>query len=314
MQPDNIHQTHIDISVARLSSYRTMFRGADDYELYGIYCWNEALSSTLFRLISITEVVMRNRFHTTLSLHLHNRHSIGRNDSNDWYRHIALLKKSKDKIRSETHFYHKGKWSQKRNQPSENDVVSRMTFGFWPKLLEIDSLPWGELLPQIVPGHRHITSAYWSILKHQDALYERMNLVNRTRNRIAHFEPIWKQGNLHEERRQRSGSPAPAIKYHTPTTPVDVIQRLRLIHDRIAELLRWLSPNRYHDYMTSYVESHFSWLCSQEGLNAYMQLKPSIEIPMSKFKREMNGLLKCGVMISVSRKKKPVGTYYPIRR
>src|SRR5690606_34618547 len=234
--------------------YRTMFHGANHYELYGTYCWNEALSATLFRLISITEVVMRNRFHAVLSLHLHSHKSVGRNDSNDWYNHIALSSKSFEKIQAETHFYHTSSktWRPKKRQPSANDVVSSMTYGFWPKLLDVNAVPWGQLLPQIVPGHRYPTSTYWSVVKHQDALYMRLDLVNRIRNRIAHFEPVWKQGDLYEERRERPGSPKPAIEYPAPSSPIEVISRLRLIHDRTTELLKWLSPNRHSDYMSSY--------------------------------------------------------------
>lgn len=316
MQPANIHQTHTDISVARLSSYRTMFHGANDHELYGIYCWNEALSATLFRLISITEVVMRNRFHTALSLHVHSHRSVGRNDSNDWYNHISLSAKSSDKIRAETHFYHKksNSWRPKKRQPSANDVVSRMTFGFWPKLLDISGIAWGQLLPQIVPGHRYKDAKYWSVIKHQDAFYARMDLVNRIRNRIAHFEPVWKQGDLYEERRERPGSPKPIIEFHAPASPTEVILRLKLIHDRITELLKWLSPDRYNDYMSSYVESHFNWICSAEGLDAYKQLQPGVNMPMARFKRELNSLLARQAMVTVSRKNRPVGTYYPMLR
>lgn len=315
MQPANIQQTHIDISVARLSSYRIMFQGANDHELYGIYCWNEALSATLFRLISITEVVMRNRFHTALSLHLHSHRSVGRNDSNDWYNHITLPPKSAQKIQKETHFRQRrtGQLAPKVPAPSANDVVSRMTFGFWPKLFDAN-LSWGQLIPQIVPGHRYTASAHWSVLRNQDALYSRMDLVNKIRNRIAHFEPVWKQGDLYEERRYRQGSPAPQLVQGAPTTPSQVIHRLRLIHDRTTELLKWLSPDRFDDYMNSYVESHFNWLCSTEGLTAYKQLQPGVNMPISRFKREINGLLKRKVMVSVSRKKERIGTYYPVLR
>ncbi len=315
MQPNNIQQTHTDISVARLSSYRFMFHGADDHEIYGVYCWNEALSATLFRLISITEVVMRNRFHSALSLHLHNHRSVGRNDSNDWYNHVTLPSKSVQKLKKETHYRQRrtGNLIPKNPAPSSNDVVSRMTFGFWPKLLDA-SLPWGDLLPQIVPGHRYKTSSHWRVRRNQDALYARLDLVNKIRNRIAHFEPVWKQGDLYEERRQRPGSPMPVIEHSAPTTPAECIARLKLIHDRIAELLKWLSPDRHKDYMDNYVESHFTWICSQEGLNTYKQLKPGVALPLSKFKRDLNGLMKKRVMISVNRKNDQIGTYYPVFR
>lgn len=292
-----------------------MFHGANDHELYGIYCWNEALSATLFRLISITEVVMRNRFHTVLSLHLHSHRSVGRNDSNDWYNHLTLPPKSAQKIQQETHVRHRrtGQLRPKVPAPSPNDVVSRMTFGFWPKLFDAN-LPWGNLIPQIVPGHRYTTATHWSVLRNQDALYSRMDLVNKIRNRIAHFEPVWKQGDLYEERRYRQGSPAPALVQSAPNTPLDAIQRLQLIHDRIAELLKWLSPDRYNDYMASYVENHFNWICSAEGLAAYKQLQPGVNMPMARFKRELNSLLVRQAKVTVSRKNRPVGTYYPMLR
>lgn len=315
MQPANIQQTHVDISIARMSSYRRMFPGLNDHELYGVYCWNEALSATLFRLISITEIVMRNRFHTVLSQRLHSHLSVGRNDSNDWYNRITLPQKSLQKIQNETHFWHKQtrQMKPKARAPSANDVVSKMTYGFWPKLLDVN-LPWDHLVPQIVPGHRYTSAAHWAVLRNRDTLYSRMDLVNKIRNRIAHFEPIWKQGDLYEERRYRQGAPSPAIVQSAPSSPAQAILRLKLIHDRTTELLKWLSPDRYNDYMGSYVESHFNWLCSAEGLASYQQLQSGVKMPMSRFKREVNGLLKRKVRVSVSRKGEPVGTYYPMHR
>lgn len=314
MQPVNIQQTHHDISVARLSSYKAMFRGASDHELYGIYCWNEALSAALFRLISITEVVMRNRFHAALSQHFHSHLSVGGNHSNDWYNHASLSSKSRKKVESETHYWNKRTQQSrpKKNPPSANDVVSKMSFGFWQNLLDITDIPWGDLLPDIIPGHRYKNSRHWSVLRHQDAFYARLELVRRIRNRIAHFEPIWKQRDLLEERRVRQGSPRLQTEYHAPVTPEQAIQRLRLIHDRTVELLKWFSPDRSNDYKVSYVANHFDWLCSPEGLEAYRLMQPGISLSQSRFKREMNSLLRRKVKVSVNCKNQLVGTYYPI--
>lgn len=315
MQPLNIQQTFEDISLARLSSYHSFFSGPDPHEAYGLYCWNEALSATLFRLISITEVVMRNRFHVALSLHCQgNPFSVGRPDANDWFNHISLPQKSHTKIRNVTHKWHKKHGLQPRHPaPSANDVVSQMTFGFWPALLNTQ-LPWGSLLPTIVPWHRYKTSAHWKVLKNQDALYARLDLVNQLRNRIAHFEPIWKQGNILEEKRQRRGQPAPATAIPAPTTPTDAIAMLHERHNRTAELLRWLSPDRARDYQRSYVHDHFMWVCSIEGMSAYQRLKPGYELPVSRFKRDLNSIVRRGDMVRVSRSGSQHGTYYPVRR
>jgi Abi-like protein. len=292
-----------------------MFSGANDFELYGAYCWNEALSATLFRLIAITEVVMRNRFHEALSRHLYNQNSVGYRDSNDWYNHVDLPHKSMQKIKNETHYRHRRSRQllPKVPAPTANDVVSRMTFGFWPKLLE-GSMPWGQLLDHVLPGHRNANSGYWQVLARRDALYARLDMLNKIRNRVAHFEPVWKQGDLYEERRRRQGSPALSVEFQKPTTPEDAIERIKLIHDRTVELLKWLSPSRCRDYKESYVEKHFNWMCSVDGLNAYMQFKPRVILPLSRFKRDLNGLIRREQMVTVIRRQDQVGTYYPIRR
>lgn len=315
MQPLNIQQTLDDISVARLSTYRSFFPNTSHQEAYGIYCWNEALSSTLFRLISITEIVMRNRFHKALSLHCSgNPAVVGMPDANDWFNHIALPHKSKDKIKKATEKHTKSRgWQPRVPPPSPNDVVSQMTFGFWPALLN-SRLPWGSLLPSIVPGHRYTTPAHWAARRNQDALYTRIDLVNQLRNRIAHFEPVWKQGNILEEKRQRKNQSAPAIVIPAPTNPADAINMLHERHNRTAELLRWLSPDRADDYRRSYVHDHFLWICSLEGLDAYRTLKPGYELPLARFKRDFNSIARRGDMVRVRRSDGTMGTYYPIRR
>ncbi|MBS8241673.1 hypothetical protein DYI22_14355 [Marinobacter lipolyticus] len=311
MQPKNITQTHQDISVARLSSYKSMFVGTDDQELYGVYCWNEALSAALFRLIAITEVVMRNRFHSALSQALYSPSaSIGTTHSNDWYNQVTLPPKSADKIKQQTHYRKNGNYILRPRQPTPNDVVSKMTFGFWPKLLDAP-LSWENLVPAIVRGHRHQSANYWKKQKHLDAFYARLDLVNRLRNRIAHFEPVWKQANMLEERRQRAGY-QPKVELSAPSTPMQAIGMLQLKHERATELLRWLSPSRFTDYERSYVLAHFEWLCSPEGLDAYRDFKPGQTLPITRFKRDLNSLCRAKTKVTVTRKKVGVGTYYPV--
>lgn len=310
MQPIDIQQTCLDISHARLSSYKSFFGCDSVEEVYGIYCWNEAISGSLFRLISITEIVMRNRFHSALSQHAFNQQSIGSNTANDWYLHIPLEDKSLKKI---YHIRHrrvgKKKWVLKNPEPTSNDVVSQLTFGFWNKLLNI-SLPWGSLISEIVPGHRHKTSLHWNKQNNQDKLYARIETVNDLRNRIAHFEPIWKQKDLKEERRQRQNKPNLSVVMPAPKNSLEALERLVLLHDRTVELLRWFSPSRAKDYQTSYVKSHFDWLCSKEGLDSYLNYQSNITLPSSIFKRELNKLTREKIMVNVTKNNKIKGVFY----
>lgn len=313
MQPRNINQTNQDISAPRLSSYKVMFSPANDYEIYGIYCWNEAISAALFRLISITEVVMRNRFHRVISNHMCQSSTIGSPDSNNWYENaqLNLSSKSQGKIKSELMIYSRGNWIPKSRAPSPNDVISKMTFGFWPALLDA-TLPWGDLLPHILPGHRHShVQNFWRKQSRQDFLYARLTLTNNMRNRIAHFEPIWKLGDLLEERRHRHNR-APLITHPKPQTPQEAINRLKLIHDRIVELLGWLSPDRKHDYEISYVRDHILWLCSINGIEAYKRNAPGDRISASRFKREIASIVRRGNKASMTKNGAIIGTYYPM--
>ena len=310
MQPIDIQQTCLDISHARLSSYKNFF-GCDSVEdVYGIYCWNEAISGNLFRLISITEIVMRNRFHSALSQHAFNQQSIGSYTANDWYLYISLGFKSSEKIYNIRHKrIGKGKFVLKNPEPTSNDVVSQLTFGFWNKLLN-SSLPWGNLIPEIVPGHRHKTSSHWSKQNNQDKLYARIETVNDLRNRIAHFEPIWKQKDLKEERRQRQNKPKLSVVMPAPKNSLEALERLILLHDRTVELLHWFSPSRAKDYQTSYVKSHFDWLCSKEGLDSYLNYHSNITLPSSIFKRELNKLTREKTMVNITKNNKVKGVFY----
>lgn len=285
-----------------------MFQQFDDHELYGAYCWNEALSSAFFRLISTVEVLLRNRIHSTLSLHASgNSHA-----SFDWYNHIALPSKSSDKVRHVTHYYRRRSrtWHPRTPALSPNDVVSKMTFGFWPKLLDVHNVPWADYLPSMLPGHRHRQVAQWSSLRSQDAFYMRLDVINKLRNRIAHFEPIWKQKELLEERRARRGLPPPTVIEQRPSTPSECIQRLDLLKKRTLELLYWLSPERHDDFKGSYVSSHLDWLCTESALKSYAQMQAGIELPMTEFSRCLSSITKKSVKVSVTRNNRRVGTFY----
>jgi len=262
---------------------------------------------------------MRNRFHAALSQHCHNNYHaqvVGRPEANDWYEHINLSPKSVQKIENITHRRaRRGRPAvRKHPAPTSNDVVSQMTFGFWPSLLNNRALPWRDLLPDIVPGHRYKTASHWGRQRNQDALFARLDLVNQLRNRIAHFEPVWKQGNILEEKRERQNGPPRSILIPAPTTAADALAMLHERHNRTAEILSWFSPDRHKDYLHSYIYDHFRWLCSDEGLNAYQQMMPGLQMPLSRFKRELNSIVRRGDVVRVNNTGGRHGTYYPFRR
>jgi hypothetical protein len=203
------------LSHARLSSYRSFFNAADDAEALGLYQWNDDLSAVLFRTISLVEVVLRNQFHHALSL----RYGVmGAYGSKDWYCHVALDPRSQSKIVGITHYKQRHQMLPRVPGPSPDDVVSGLTFGFWPHLLDLkkdlhhQAVDWGPILVDVLRGHRQRQATYWAKPKHRDALFARLDLCNELRSRIAHHEPIWKLGSLMQEGRPRPGVPSASIE------------------------------------------------------------------------------------------------------
>ena len=66
------------ISAPRLHSYRAFFQPQTDEELLAIYRWHEDLCAHFNRILTWAEIVMRNRFHTGLSLQYGTRGQVAR--------------------------------------------------------------------------------------------------------------------------------------------------------------------------------------------------------------------------------------------
>ncbi|WP_175107750.1 Abi family protein [Pararobbsia alpina] len=268
------------LSYPRLSNYRSFFGAANDAEALGLYKWNDDLSAVLFRIISLVEVVLRNQFHHAMSLRYG---TAGGHGSRDWYAHVALGAHSKSKIMDITHCRRGQRMLPRVPAPSPDDVVSGLTFGFWPHLLDLkkdlrhQAVSWGHILVDVLPGHRQRQITYWTKPKHRDALFARLDLCNALRNRIAHHEPIWKLGPLMREGRARSGSPL-NMQASAPSTPADALTRLRLLYCRVTELLDWLSPAVATHHSTSELHLRCLNLLQPETLRTYRQALPPAEI------------------------------------
>jgi len=271
------------LSHARLSNYRSFFGAADDTEALGLYQWNEELSAVLFRTISLVEVVLRNQFHQAMSRRYG---AVGGNGSRDWYVHVALSTLSKSKIQDITHHKRGGQLLPRVPAPSPDDVVSGLTFGFWPHLLDLkvdmhhQPVAWGPILVDVLPGHRQRQASYWAKPKHRDALFARLDLCNELRNRIAHHEPIWKLGPLKAEGRYRPGSPL-TVQAPAPATPADALHRLHLLYDRITELLGWLSPAVAAQHLASEMHLRCVNLLQLDTLGDFRRALPPAEINLA---------------------------------
>lgn len=137
------------------------------------------------------------------------------------------------------------------------------------------NIDWGPILLDVLPGHRQSQATHWAKQKHQDGLFARLDLCNGLRNRIAHHDPIWKLGELITEGRDRPAK-ALTVAAPAPTTPDEALARLRLLYNRVVELLTWLSPGladqhtrcELHLRCLSLLQrlscKHIAWLCHRQ--------------------------------------------------
>jgi len=273
MTPQDVQAVAQAISHARLGSYKRYFQAITDLEALGLYQWNEDLREAFARTTDLIEVVLRNQFHAALSQRYGQQGGAG---SRDWYSYLNLPQKSSDKVLEITHVYRGGTWRPRHPARTPDDVVSNLTFGFWPRLLDVSSdtnqvaVPWDHIIPDILPGHRQRAATYWRPQARQDAFFARMDLCNDLRNRIAHLEPIWKLGPLKAEARNRPGRAIQTVGGPT-RNPQESLDRLRLIDDRLIELLHWLSPTVSRLYRQCPIHTRCVELLTHAALDAYRQ-------------------------------------------
>lgn len=275
----------------------------------------------MFQLISIIEVTMRNAFHRALSRYCTKAFPTGHRGaqvSNNWYELLDLTSKSRENVRGLTHVRLKnGIWVPKRQPPSSDDVVSRLTYGFWQHLLDTQMdingapVPWPDLLTEIASGHRHNSVAHWNRQRHRDALFARIDLIKDFRNRIAHLEPVWKHGDLMEEKRPRKNVII-GVEFPRPTNPSDALARIKLIHSRGEELLKWFSVHRHDDYLQSYARSQLEWLLSQIGFDAYRRLGCGSTQSLERFCHDIREHADHGRIVHIEQNGKRLGTFFPV--
>lgn len=66
MQEQEIEHIFSKISTVRLDTYKKHFSLENPKDIYTAYCWGESVSSSLFKIISTIEVVLRNSIHNSL--------------------------------------------------------------------------------------------------------------------------------------------------------------------------------------------------------------------------------------------------------
>jgi hypothetical protein len=266
----NIPPIQSALSNARLSSYQSLIGVATAAPAIGAYVWGLELNAALSPVLSMVEVVLRNRLHAAASAQFaksdwyqdvlkhhgdllwHNKIAVNPSITNDYYRKGAAphdkksiwngtVKKPLKHWRSPA----EGKLEEilqrlaKSGKPRTPDhIVAHAMFGFWLMLLApnfespTDPLAlWPGCAAQTFPSDAAMTrGAAFSILER----------VKNLRNRISHHEPAWRMAavltpaGVHTTLSHRVQEMRELLDAMSPD-----ITRL-LDHNGIFERLRWL--------------------------------------------------------------------------
>jgi hypothetical protein len=155
------------LSEARLAPYLVEC-GRDVAAAWRLYMWNIGISVAFYPLLHFVEITLRNALHRELSA------QFGRADwwsvapLNEHGQH--LVKQAQEKV------------SPPRSPQNADDLVTKLTFGFWVSLVSqaYDRALWVPALHRAFPHYRG----------RRDALHAELKEVLWLRNRVMHHEPI----------------------------------------------------------------------------------------------------------------------------
>jgi hypothetical protein len=159
----------------RIASYRK----ADEVfeQIFARYQWNIRLAEAMLPALHYLEICLRNRLNGLIESHY----------GCDWLirRPKILLSEEQNRILDEMHDRHV---REKRREPVHDDLVARMSFGFWSAYFHkrFDPILWHRkralesVFPHWPPAHQF-----------RSYVQPKLTAIKDMRNRIAHYEPVW---------------------------------------------------------------------------------------------------------------------------
>jgi Abi-like protein len=183
------------LAPARISRYRSFLKLNTNEQVYRAYCWNYALSAAVFPLLGCVEMHLRDAVHRTLSTQYAPKGTTNPT-AYPWYdstqpNHYPLHGKSINDVNNL--LYDKKTGLRKSRQPTADDVVASLTFGFWTNLLRtFPPVQAPIIIPSIFPNHYISNPTQWGNKSNRENLNKHLRIVNDFRNRVAHHEPLFK--------------------------------------------------------------------------------------------------------------------------
>lgn len=183
----------VSISPQRFSTYKAIYlqivpgySTSDQYREVMFYMHIQKIYSHFFIPVQVLEVTLRNRIHNAMSLHY---------GTESWFE-LLLAEKfcsyvtKKVFLDTQQKALKDFKKYSKTNIPNRvvkpEDYVGRLNFGYWVELLQAkyrQTLFWQTKTNMVFP-YRASTKI--------GSIYDSMKRVKSIRNRLYHYEPLWK--------------------------------------------------------------------------------------------------------------------------
>lgn len=206
--------------------------GHDLDDAMRLYFWNRDLSVALFADIALVEVAFRNAIDASLRTAFQSSHWYWDNQRNDYSQ--RLESKTIRKLKRVHKDLTPDDRGSTRDAPapitelSAGKIVSQLMLGFWVELLEgpSDKTLWlPDWTDQQGTGIAHGLAGLVRLQRRP--VYSRASLMQQTRNRIAHHEPIFKG-----VRRKGGQHRVPIEAVHT-----EISELAAMIHPAIGQQL-----------------------------------------------------------------------------
>lgn len=176
---------HLPLSQIRLEGYRP--RNGSDLDMVTNYFWNIDLAEALVPALHAAELALRNGMHAGMT---------ASRGTDMWFYEPGLLEGGQlgDFARALAKV-------SKRGSATSGRIVAELTFGFWVSML---NAPYEQRL--WAPDHYSLfRTVFLGAPGSRKDVSDRFVMINRLRNRVFHFEPIWndplllnKHGQIHD--------------------------------------------------------------------------------------------------------------------
>ncbi len=266
------------ISSPRLNTYRSFFNPLDDVELFGCYLWSKEVAAAFFPLLQMLEITLRNAIHKEArqalgpywfdNVAIRPSHNLARNQASAQQsavnQHTRSIQSARESIRRDLDL-------RPSAQIQEDRIIAKVTFGFWTNLFNAAfdvnrnaQALWPNLLRPVFPNAPRRARG-------RNTIQGKLVAIRGFRNKAFHHEPIWNIGQ--------------------PVTVQDAMTRLNDTKDLILEVVRWMSLDSETLAIKAGYITTIDRVCSMEHLE-YLKSPGSHDLPLSRAKRELNGLLR----------------------